>query len=587
MNNHKVIPFERNRYFYGKLLTVRDFEIEQRYFNDKRRLMNRLLVGPGILAGLNVLSVDDKTILVEPGVALDFQGREIVVETPHITRLSVVEGFDAIGDTGEIYLTLQYDEELREAVHNATSGSQSGSGSSNSEFNRFHEGYKLVLTPDLPNQEHMLSSMIQAKAYPLTNQDQLSVSITMGHNGALNEGFDVHLDIYKKKPCGSIRLDLILTSRFINYGQDMIMSFDESQVENADKYHLEWHYDISPVAPQDDLIAVKSYKLAADPLRTEFLDYSLEHIVSLGNESPAEMIEKKFRRLSLEDLLIASADDFICLAAIKVLKTDKTYVIESIEPDPLKQLLYNFQLTQILNRLSGQADFSGELLEEPGTLKTMPVARLAEAPGLTNTGKITFEFKKKANAREKFFSIETSHDLGPGEVFIELAVDSETREGDANFGYQNQMVFGHSDLFEKSNYEPVVPMLKMGAVLYKNKGTFIVGIQLLEHCVKDELTIRWKATKVQKMAKPLLNASGQAVIEPAMAKMKTRSQMSFNVFIDNRPVECTWRVKEENSGEIDNSGIYMSPSIEGVYEIEAEIPELHEVLSAYVVVENE
>ena len=28
-------PMERNRYFYGKLLTVRDFEIEQRYDRGK------------------------------------------------------------------------------------------------------------------------------------------------------------------------------------------------------------------------------------------------------------------------------------------------------------------------------------------------------------------------------------------------------------------------------------------------------------------------------------------------------------------------------------------------------------------------
>ena len=31
MNNAFSFPFERNRYFYGKLLTVRDFEVEQRY----------------------------------------------------------------------------------------------------------------------------------------------------------------------------------------------------------------------------------------------------------------------------------------------------------------------------------------------------------------------------------------------------------------------------------------------------------------------------------------------------------------------------------------------------------------------------
>lgn len=45
MKNLKYFPFERNRYFYGKLLSVDDFDAEQRYMNDKRRMLNRFLHG--------------------------------------------------------------------------------------------------------------------------------------------------------------------------------------------------------------------------------------------------------------------------------------------------------------------------------------------------------------------------------------------------------------------------------------------------------------------------------------------------------------------------------------------------------------
>ena len=45
MNNTSFFPFERNRYFYGKLLTVRDFEVEQRYHSGKRALLNRTFLG--------------------------------------------------------------------------------------------------------------------------------------------------------------------------------------------------------------------------------------------------------------------------------------------------------------------------------------------------------------------------------------------------------------------------------------------------------------------------------------------------------------------------------------------------------------
>jgi len=70
----------RNRYFYGKLLDVHQLEMEQEYFNAKRRLLNRLVTGPGIVCGLRVeLTEDQKSVTVKPGLAIDRCGREIIV----------------------------------------------------------------------------------------------------------------------------------------------------------------------------------------------------------------------------------------------------------------------------------------------------------------------------------------------------------------------------------------------------------------------------------------------------------------------------------------------------------------------------
>ena len=70
----------RNRYFYGKLLDVFHFEMEQNYFNEKRWLLNRLISGYGVVCGLNVtLGPDGQSVVVSPGTALDKCGREIIV----------------------------------------------------------------------------------------------------------------------------------------------------------------------------------------------------------------------------------------------------------------------------------------------------------------------------------------------------------------------------------------------------------------------------------------------------------------------------------------------------------------------------
>jgi hypothetical protein len=70
----------RNRYFYGKMLDVFHFDLEQSYFNNKRWLLNRLVSGYGVVCGLNVsLSADGLSVVVSPGVAIDKCGREIIV----------------------------------------------------------------------------------------------------------------------------------------------------------------------------------------------------------------------------------------------------------------------------------------------------------------------------------------------------------------------------------------------------------------------------------------------------------------------------------------------------------------------------
>jgi hypothetical protein len=79
----EMCPPVRNRYFYGKLLDVVHFEIEQNYFNCKRWMLNRLVTGYGVVCGLGVqLMPGTQTVVVLPGVAIDKCGREIIVCGP-------------------------------------------------------------------------------------------------------------------------------------------------------------------------------------------------------------------------------------------------------------------------------------------------------------------------------------------------------------------------------------------------------------------------------------------------------------------------------------------------------------------------
>lgn len=76
---------ERNLYFHGKLMDAYHFALETEYHQRLRRLINRLVLGYGVVCGLNVAPAENKPgetkrlLQVSDGFALDRWGREIIV----------------------------------------------------------------------------------------------------------------------------------------------------------------------------------------------------------------------------------------------------------------------------------------------------------------------------------------------------------------------------------------------------------------------------------------------------------------------------------------------------------------------------
>ena len=96
---------KRPRFFNGRLLKAEDLALEQQYHREKSKLHNRSLHGFGIVSGLKV-TVSAGQIVVEPGLALDCAGNELVVSE----RQSIL--FSAIKvDCRTAYVSLRYAEE--------------------------------------------------------------------------------------------------------------------------------------------------------------------------------------------------------------------------------------------------------------------------------------------------------------------------------------------------------------------------------------------------------------------------------------------------------------------------------------------
>jgi hypothetical protein len=74
----------RPNYYHGMMVTDYTFNQLTNYFNSKRWLLNRHIIGYGVVCGLDVIQSKGTEIRVTPGLAIDKAGREILV--PKTTR---------------------------------------------------------------------------------------------------------------------------------------------------------------------------------------------------------------------------------------------------------------------------------------------------------------------------------------------------------------------------------------------------------------------------------------------------------------------------------------------------------------------
>jgi WD40 repeat protein len=138
---------ERLNYFTGQFLTQRDFEDEQNYLLGKHRQHNRYLHGYGTVCGLKVVqhpnpACRDRFVVIQPGLALDCCGREIVVHEPAYVDLDKALAPQDGGTTPtgkHLLISLCYSECKTEFV--PALYAECGCDETGVEANRIYEGF--------------------------------------------------------------------------------------------------------------------------------------------------------------------------------------------------------------------------------------------------------------------------------------------------------------------------------------------------------------------------------------------------------------------------------------------------------------
>lgn len=159
--------FKRNNYFSGKILTLADFQAEQKYFINKQRLINRTLFGKGVVSGLEVTADKSAGIIrLSEGFALDGYGREIVLPIQMVYNLNQKYTPKEIGKTKDLFVWIRYDEKMTAPI---PAVGDVGTG-----FNMITEASKIEVDWT-PPESSSIDKMVLAKVTVETDGDKIYV----------------------------------------------------------------------------------------------------------------------------------------------------------------------------------------------------------------------------------------------------------------------------------------------------------------------------------------------------------------------------------------------------------------------------
>lgn len=581
MKDYNYVPFERNRYFYGKLLSVEDFQREQAYMNHKRCLLNRLLYGDGILCGMQVFAIDEESISVEMGVALDALGREIVIAQPVVKRLSVLDGFREYcveqENNGFLYLCIDYQEEEAEPVHSiGASGNEDGK---HLEYNKWKEGYHLFLTGEEPDGNHGFPNQAYEEVKTIYHDSGLRIRQAVPRFLEKNQDTVIRLFIDKHSEIEPIafRYEMELTGADYQGQTQLQASFRESDMEPAEHYTME--YVIRAAAGELDgnvklssgsfVLEVGEYKQNI-PIEGEF-----HFRVIAGSRDQA--VWDAYYQTAAEDILNPVSPPPLYLARISVIQAGDTYVLDGVENLPYGQYVWNNrllgtfkQIDMLKKKYHNRLSFintapipSGNPVGAAGRQKSFGVTEISLGIGGT--------------VGQTFYSEEIIHGLGPGIVFVTVGAVCPKKQ-------EREIVYGTRSIFPEEKGQM---NLETAVKLQVDRGSFVIGVRCLEEVHEDRAVIYWMAVREKEdMGIPVQQT---LVIRPNMPRICVRQSIYLEALVGGeRQTRIQWDVRDTEGGSIDESGRYTAPNRAGIYEVHARSIE-DETLEAmaYVIVGEE
>lgn len=575
----------KNNYFYGKLLTVRDFKTEQEYIESRQRMHNRLTMGYGVVCGLRTVMIDNQTLSVEPGMAIDAEGREIVIPFPVTEKLSLVEGFKELTDAKELYLCLSYNEEGHERVQTVSNVQESLD--SLSEYNRTKESYKLSLRKKGPDMATVLSNDVVHEKKTVFDHEEVQVDIVYPKVVLNSETIEVKVVVNKKNPESHIDYEFgVHLLDAMDKGFMTETTFASIKLENDWINQSVENYEVACRLIEHDRVLLQVGESGHVVLNGEKFDLSPVAIdIQVIEKGLEEWVQDAYYRQSLHDVTSAYVEDCLYLAKIQLLKVDDTFLMKGLNFNPFDQYAYGSSALMELMKSNKKSNFNGFAVKtdtkvlEAGTAPEVS-ATFDKGTGSLNmtfgmpdplvmvdsirTGIVEFTVDENFMFGKNIVSDELSHGLGNGPVFIQLGIENirEGFDGDES----EKIYYGASEVFYRGDYEGDVSNYTFGSVVYPRKGTFRVGLRINKGTRGDVIRLRWWAYKEQSgYTSP---ESIKVKISPEEIDLNPGELLQFTAHVQgDKSHSVTWSLEDDTAGSINDYGEFIAGNVDGNYKI--------------------
>lgn len=592
MTNANSFHFERNRYFYGKLLTVRDFEVEQRYHCTKRELLNRLVHGAGVVCGLGVTASDESTLMIESGMALDYQGREIVVPEALFRKLPMLEGQETLAGKKDAYLCLSYAEEDVEPV-NAT-GAEVGA---QRQFDLTREGFRLFLTAEPPAYQSLLETAGRENVSVLYQSDELILVLSVPSILCAGEEFQAQVLVVKNEKTPPVQFSLEGENTFAESDNGRIrLSWRESREEKRCVYTVDFPLRCKSLSDVDSRLFPGSCELNVELGSHHYKNY-LE--VPAAVHLCRDQEECRLRRMRQDDLSrhLRGRDLPLYLAKLELIHSAGGVFVGSVTSLPFQQSIKkegaakgdgtgDLTVTTSVRSLEywQKPDVKAVYQPSAGALHLdfgIPSPEQYDYAVAHGTVDLTMPGGIRVNSR--VFSQEIAHGLGVGAVDVRLSVEFQDKERE-----ETALLCGSSEVFKHKSIKSAPPWVEAAALVYPERGTMRIGLWLHDTVDGNLIRVHYFAQKPERDTSRILSQRRMSLtVTPEFSRLGCREKLQFQAeVVGSEDQSVTWSVKEENGGDIDHNGLYQAPELPGTYEITA-VSGADETVtaSAFVIVE--